>query len=94
MSLVTVLQPPDYANEHFELTTAEGLGIIVFCKKCEVAVLVWQERRLRWICPPDDLPATTYTIPCWSCSKLVHRPSTQAVRRFQHDDSHVAVRRT
>lgn len=86
MSVVQVISPPLFETKDFELCYAESLGLIVYCKTCQVMVLLWESTRKLWL-DCEDLPYQFYTVRCWGgCGNVVHRPSTQMVRRFEEHE--------
>jgi len=46
--MTETLQPPKWDSEHFEMCFAESLGLIVYCKTCEVAVVEWDSSIELW----------------------------------------------
>lgn len=86
MSVVQVLNPPDFETADFELCYAESLGLILHCRTCSVAVLLWEDARKIWL-DTEDFPYQFYTVRCWGgCGNAVHRPSAHVVRRFQEKE--------
>lgn len=62
-------------GDEVELTTAESLGVILYCNFCDVAICEWDSETRSWILDLTE-PDENGQIACWNCLREKVTPPT------------------